>query len=203
MSAERDVLMHYRMARARETLAEADLMAQNGHWHGCVSRLYYACFYAVTALLLRHDLSAGKHAGVRGLVYAVTHGGAGGMLWVTRRIQPPLAVLVALLPTRLHPATALAPALALVLIVDPADSPVLAEPALQQLFALTAAEAGVALALAAGRSAEEIAGEREVSLPTVRTQIRQILEKTGALHLRDLVRLLAGLPTVRPPRTAP
>ena len=73
---------------------------------------------------------------------------------------------------------------------------------LQQLFALTAAEAGVALALAAGRSAEEIAGERAVSLPTVRTQIRQILEKTGALHLRELVRLLAALPAVRPPGTA-
>ena len=46
MSAERDVLIHYRMARARETLAEVDLMAQSGHWHGCVNRLYYACFYA-------------------------------------------------------------------------------------------------------------------------------------------------------------
>src|SRR2546425_9075111 len=67
MSAERDVLIHYRMARARETLAEADLMAQSGHWHGCVNRLYYTCFYAVTALLLRHDLSAGKHMGVRSL----------------------------------------------------------------------------------------------------------------------------------------
>jgi DNA-binding CsgD family transcriptional regulator len=66
----------------------------------------------------------------------------------------------------------------------------LVAPALQQLFALTAAEAGVALALAAGRSAEEIAAERSVSLPTVRTQIRQILEKTGAMHLRDLGRLL-------------
>ena len=138
---------------------------------------------------------------LRGLVHAVTHGGAGGMLRVTRRTQPPLAVLVAPLPARLHPATALAPALALVLITEPADSPVLAERALQQLFALTMAEAGVALALVAGRSAEEIAGERGVSLPTVRTQIRQILAKTEASHLRDLGRLLAGLPTVRSPRT--
>jgi len=136
---------------------------------------------------------------LRGLVDAVTHGGAGGMLRITRRTQPPLAVLVAPLPTRLHPATALVPSLALVLIRDPADGPVLAEQTLQQLFALTAAEAGVALALAVGRSAEAIAVERRVSLPTVRTQIRQILEKTGAQHLRDLVRLLAGLPTVRPP----
>jgi len=108
-----------------------------------------------------------------------------------------LAVLVAPLPTRLHPVTVLAPALALVLITDPADSPMLATQALPQLFGLAAAEASVALALAAGRSAEEIAGERTVSLPTVRTQIRQILAKTGALHVRDLVRLLAGLPSSR------
>jgi DNA-binding CsgD family transcriptional regulator/PAS domain-containing protein len=140
---------------------------------------------------------------LRGLVYAVAHGGAGGMLQVTRRTQPPLAVLVAPLPTRLHPATALAPALALVLITDPTDTPVLAEQALQQLFALTAAEAGVALALAAGHSAEAIAAERQVRLPTVRTQIRQILEKTGARHLRDLGRLLAALPTVQQHETAP
>jgi DNA-binding CsgD family transcriptional regulator/PAS domain-containing protein len=140
---------------------------------------------------------------LRGLVYAVTHGGAGGLLRVTRRTQPPLAVLVAPLPTRLHPGMALAPALALVLITDPADGSVLAEQALQQLFGLAAAEASVALALAAGYSAEAIAGERGVSLPTVRTQIRQILAKTGALHLRDLVRLLTRLPVVRPPGTTP
>jgi DNA-binding CsgD family transcriptional regulator/PAS domain-containing protein len=140
---------------------------------------------------------------LRGLVYAVTHSEAGGMLRIIRRTQPPLAVLVAPLPTRLHPAMALAPSLALVLITDPANGPVLAAQTLQQLFALTAAEAEVALALAAGRGAEDIAAEREVSLATVRTQIRQILEKTGALHLRDLVRLLAGLPAGRPPETTP
>jgi DNA-binding CsgD family transcriptional regulator len=140
---------------------------------------------------------------LRGLVHAVTHGGAGGLLRVTRRTQPPLAVLVAPLPTRLHPVMALAPALALVLITDPADGPVLAEQALQQLFGLTAAEASVALALAAGYSAEAIAGERGVSLATVRTQMRQILAKTGVLHLRDLVRLLTRLPVVRLPGTTP
>jgi hypothetical protein len=53
---------------------------------------------------------------LRGLVAAVTHGGAGGMLQVTRRTRPPLAVLVAPLPPRLHPALALRPPLALVLI---------------------------------------------------------------------------------------
>jgi len=68
MSEARETLIHYRIARARETLVEADLMAQTGHWNACVNRLYYACFYAVTALLLQHDLSASRHSGVRSLL---------------------------------------------------------------------------------------------------------------------------------------
>jgi uncharacterized protein (UPF0332 family) len=34
---------------------------------GCVNRLYYACFYAVSGLLLQDGLSASKHTGVRSL----------------------------------------------------------------------------------------------------------------------------------------
>ena len=68
MSEEQEALIRYRMDRARETLVEAELMAQAGHRNACVNRLYYACFYAVTALLLRHNLSASKHSGVRSLL---------------------------------------------------------------------------------------------------------------------------------------
>jgi len=68
VSEEQEALIRYRMDRARETLVEAELMAQAGHWNACVNRLYYACFYAVTALLLRHNLSASKHSGVRSLL---------------------------------------------------------------------------------------------------------------------------------------
>jgi uncharacterized protein (UPF0332 family) len=32
-----------------------------------VNRLYYACFYAVSALLVRDGLSSSRHAGVRSL----------------------------------------------------------------------------------------------------------------------------------------
>ncbi|MFH0793169.1 MAG: HEPN domain-containing protein [bacterium] len=42
-------------------------MAEAGEWYGCVNRLYYACFYAVNALLLVHGLSSSKHSGVRSL----------------------------------------------------------------------------------------------------------------------------------------
>jgi uncharacterized protein len=64
---DRETLIQYRLERARESLEEAELMADAGHWNGCVNRLYYACFYAVNALLLRHDLASSKHAGVRSL----------------------------------------------------------------------------------------------------------------------------------------
>jgi len=55
------------MTRANETLEDARILANAGRWNACVNRLYYACFYAVTALLVRHGLSSSKHAGVRSL----------------------------------------------------------------------------------------------------------------------------------------
>lgn len=67
MTAEREALIGYRLERASETLAEAELLAQAGHWNGCVNRLYYCCFCAVTALLLERGLSSPKHSGVRSL----------------------------------------------------------------------------------------------------------------------------------------
>jgi uncharacterized protein (UPF0332 family) len=36
--------IRYRIRRAKDTLVEAQAMAQIGHWNACVDRLYYACF---------------------------------------------------------------------------------------------------------------------------------------------------------------
>jgi hypothetical protein len=55
------------MERAIECLAEADLLAVNGHYNACVNRLYYACFYAVNALLILNGYSSAKHSGIRSL----------------------------------------------------------------------------------------------------------------------------------------
>ncbi|MFO7817784.1 MAG: HEPN domain-containing protein [Desulfovibrionales bacterium] len=60
-------LVSYRMARAEESLEDARILTRAGRWNTCVNRLYYACFYAVSALLLRDGLSSSKHAGIRGL----------------------------------------------------------------------------------------------------------------------------------------
>jgi uncharacterized protein (UPF0332 family) len=60
-------LVNYRLERAKETLAEARTLFDAGHTVGVVNRLYYACFYAVNALLLSEGLSSAKHSGVRAL----------------------------------------------------------------------------------------------------------------------------------------
>ena len=48
-------------------LEDAHILANAGRWNACVNRLYYACFYVISALLVRRGLSSSKHAGVRSL----------------------------------------------------------------------------------------------------------------------------------------
>jgi uncharacterized protein (UPF0332 family) len=62
-----EAVVAYRLGRAREALEDARLLASAGRWNACVNRLYYACFYAVSGLLLQQGLSSSKHTGIRGL----------------------------------------------------------------------------------------------------------------------------------------
>ena len=61
-------LMRYRMERADETLEEVSILAERGHYNAAVNRLYYACFYAVQALLLKHHITANTHSGVKSML---------------------------------------------------------------------------------------------------------------------------------------
>lgn len=67
MSESLAALIRYRLERAQESLADARLLADAERWNTCVNRLYYACFYAVSALLARDGLSSPRHTGVRSL----------------------------------------------------------------------------------------------------------------------------------------
>jgi len=69
MNKEIITLIKYRMERAFEALDEATMLITNGHSNTFVNRLYYACFYAATALLLAMDFSSSKHSGVRALFH--------------------------------------------------------------------------------------------------------------------------------------
>ena len=61
----RIALVKYRLDRAGETLREAELMAKEGYYNAAANRLYYACFYAALALLVRNGITAASHAGVK------------------------------------------------------------------------------------------------------------------------------------------
>ena len=67
MNDRGEELIRYRPSRAEETLVEARLLAENKHGNAAVNRLYYACFYAVLALLILDGRHSSKHSGVRGL----------------------------------------------------------------------------------------------------------------------------------------
>jgi DNA-binding CsgD family transcriptional regulator len=70
---------------------------------------------------------------------------------------------------------------------------------LMQLFGLSAAEARLARAMAAGETLEFYASESALKLPTVKSQLRAVFEKTGTDRQAALVRLIAGIPAVREP----
>ena len=67
MTPETVALIQYRMARAHEALTEATLLLAHDHVATAVNRLYYAAFYAVSALLLTEGYSSPKHSGIRAL----------------------------------------------------------------------------------------------------------------------------------------
>jgi uncharacterized protein (UPF0332 family) len=61
----RDDYIKYRYHRAEESFEEALILAENKRWNSVINRLYYSCFYAVIALLLKYDIEAQSHDGVR------------------------------------------------------------------------------------------------------------------------------------------
>lgn len=60
-----EALVAYRFQRAKETLAEIPYLKKQGYYNTAINRLYYACYYAVVALLIKHDINPGTHAGVK------------------------------------------------------------------------------------------------------------------------------------------
>ncbi len=67
MNPDDQTTVRYRLDRAAEALAEAQLLLAHGHTRTAMNRLYFACFYAVSALLLTEGHSAPKHSGIRAL----------------------------------------------------------------------------------------------------------------------------------------
>jgi uncharacterized protein len=59
----------YRLSRAETTFQDAKMLADNESWNSCVNRLYYSCFYAVTAILISKGYEAKTHNGVKTIFF--------------------------------------------------------------------------------------------------------------------------------------
>ena len=57
--------INYRLQRAEDSYSDAIILAEKERWNSVINRLYYACFYAVIALLLKNDIETQTHDGSR------------------------------------------------------------------------------------------------------------------------------------------
>lgn len=62
---DRKNLIDYRLSRAIETTEEAQYNADGGYYNTAVNRLYYAAYYAASALMLANGIIATSHAGIK------------------------------------------------------------------------------------------------------------------------------------------
>lgn len=72
---ERKDIVLYRLENAKNTLAEVQSHIENGFYNTAVNRMYYACYYAVSALLVANGIQVKSHEGVRqqlGLHFVLT-----------------------------------------------------------------------------------------------------------------------------------
>jgi DNA-binding CsgD family transcriptional regulator len=72
---------------------------------------------------------------------------------------------------------------------------------LRSLFDLTPSEARVARSLAGGDSLDDIAAHGGVSRNTVRTQLRQVMDKTGCTRQAEVTALMANIAIGQPSTT--
>lgn len=57
--------INYRIAKSQEVFEDALLLAQKDRWNSCVNRLYYSSYYLASALLLKNNIEANTHSGVK------------------------------------------------------------------------------------------------------------------------------------------
>lgn len=120
----------------------------------------------------------------------------------------PLSAVVVSLQNRPLPFSGSTPVVAL-FIYDPDQSLNLDDSLLTQCYGLSLAEAKLATALLRGQTASDYAQSRSISSNTVKTQLKQVLAKTGTHRQSELIQLLttgfgmlavpASSPNTKPP----
>ncbi len=67
MNPEKEEFVRKRLAHTLRTFEEIEIQIENELWNIAVNRLYYACFYAITALLHNYGWDTKTHSGVHRL----------------------------------------------------------------------------------------------------------------------------------------
>jgi len=66
MSAfDKNEYINYRIKKAKQTIAETKILMENKLWNTAINRMYYACYYAVGALLVKKGIETSSHSGCR------------------------------------------------------------------------------------------------------------------------------------------
>ncbi len=66
---DKEAYIRYRIERAFDTYEVAILLYNNLKWNSAINRLYYSCFYAVSALLFKEGINAKSHSGIKSMFY--------------------------------------------------------------------------------------------------------------------------------------
>lgn len=64
----RDAIIKYRCEKAVRLLGEIDVLIDNHLFNSAINRMYYACFHAVSALLVKSNIEVKSHKGLRQLL---------------------------------------------------------------------------------------------------------------------------------------
>jgi len=65
---DRNEVVKFRLEKAKITFAEVPILLDNKFYRTATNRLYYACFYATTALLVNDGFDTHTHSGVKTLL---------------------------------------------------------------------------------------------------------------------------------------
>ena len=69
ISDDQKSLVVYRLEKSVQTLIDAGQLYKSESFGSSVNRIYYALFYAVSALLLCRGLSTSKHTGIKSFLH--------------------------------------------------------------------------------------------------------------------------------------
>ncbi|MEM7514263.1 MAG: HEPN domain-containing protein [Bacteroidota bacterium] len=62
---DRSQYVAYRLEKAEEVFQVVELLVENEKWNSAINRLYYAAYYAVSALLVHSQIPTKTHSGVK------------------------------------------------------------------------------------------------------------------------------------------